>query len=295
MCRLNHLPQKSGIIKLMTMALEYNITYNDNLAVSSNKTTKPIIHQNSHILLDNDAIDNLERIDLYKYLSFESMGHILKQKKIFLNKVDEYWEDCYENFLLKCSFKTKEGLIQPTNFINSIYGMSLTTLHESDAMWRIYSNKSGIKIKTNAKKLFSTIFLDEECYAKSWFGVVNYNTMEDIWLKISNKIPKPSDIVDIFCNIFPETEFMKRKEFEHEKEFRVIFMLDSKQTKKFSFIKRLAFSIDIDDFIEEYCLDPRLNDTEYENQKELLIKLGADKRKIKKSNLYTFTPFEFEC
>ena len=279
------------------MALKFEQIPSDNMAVyGDGKTYDPYTmpYRESHILLNDTDIDRLERIELYKYVSFSTLKKILKQGKIFVNRVVDSWDDCYENFFLKCHFESKEGEIDPKSFINGIYGISLTTMSESDAMWRIYSNdKLGVRIKTNAKKLFDAIYIDDECMANTWFGNVNYNTMDEFEKIISKKITESSNTIEVFNNIFPETEFMKRKEFEHEREFRVIVMLDSKQTRTYSHIKRLAFSINTDDFIEEYCLDPRLQDIEYNTQKEELIKLGADKNKITQSSLYKFMPFTF--
>lgn len=279
------------------MALKFEQIPSDTMAVyGCGKTYNPntIMYRESHILLNDSDIDHLERIELYKYVSFSTLKRILKQGKIFINRVVDSWEDCYENFFLKCNFKCGETEIDPTSFINGVYGMSLTTLPESDAMWRIYSkDKLGVRIKTNAKKLFDTIYIDDECMAKTWFGNVSYKTMDEFKKTISDKIEQTHNAIDVFNNIFPETEFMKRQEFAHESEFRVIVMLDSEQTRTYSQIKRLAFSINPNDFIEEYCLDPRLQDTEYEKQKEELIKIGADKNKIMKSNLYKFMPFSF--
>lgn len=88
----------------------------------------------------------------------------------------------------------------------------------------------------------------------------------------------------------PYTQFLKRYEFNHEKEFRIIKMLDSSVAARANRYKRLAFKVDIENFIERYVLDPRLDNKTFCKQKHQLVKLGADPSKISKSSLYSFKP-----
>ncbi len=250
--------------------------------------------QRNILNLDITETEELSDIPLYKYFSLNNLSYMLNGKKLFVDNISKSWEDCYENFFLKSTFYREQSLIGTDNLIHGVFGQSWTTKTESDAMWRIYSSdKNGIRIKTNAKKLFDAIYINDKAMANTWFGKVKYDVMQKIYQDLNNEIQQ-QELYQVFQSTLPKTQFMKRKEFDHEDEFRLIVMMDSEETVKYHQYKRIAYNIDIDDFIEEYCLDPRLLDGEFETQKQKLIALGADSNKIIKSNLYYFKPFTFD-
>lgn len=161
-------------------------------------------------------------------------------------------------------------------------------------MWRIYSrDKNAVRIKTNAYKLFNAVCLNDECIARTWIGKVEYDEMRRFNNELKSEI-KGNDINGVFQKILPKTYFMKRKEFRHEKEFRIVFLLDSTEVDNYKMYKRLAFRINVNYFIEEYCLDPRLTDKEYSKQKSNLMEQGVNSKMIRKSDLYAFAPQEYE-
>ena len=92
----------------------------------------------------------------------------------------------------------------------------------------------------------------------------------------------------------PYSQFLKRSEFEHEKEFRIIKMLDSPTADYAKNYKRLSFNIDVNTFIESYLLDPRLDEKSYQRIKQSLVNIGADESKISMSELYRFNPITIE-
>ncbi len=281
------------------MSLKYNPIPSESLEVvgeEKNYNPNNEVYRNFHILnLDNfNDLNDLDTIFLYKYFSIQNLKYIHNNNKLYIDKIVESWEDCYENFFLKCNFFTCDNIpLTAKNQIPGIFGQSWTTKNESDAMWRIYSNnKRGVKIKTTAKKLFNALYIDDECMANTWFGKVQYDTMDNFKNILKRKIQQ-QDFQGVFQYTLPATEFMKRKEFAHEEEFRVIVMLDSERTNQFKQYKRLAYNIDVNNFVDEYCLDPRLSDTELEVLKQELVAMGANRDKIIKSNLYSFQPFKF--
>lgn len=285
------------------MPISFTRMLNDSLCVNGTQKyddSNNLIsyYEKSHILNipssnSKDLCKDLYDIKLYKYFSLKNLEHLIKDKMLFIERV-ESWDDSYENFFLKCNFYLDDNtLLSAKSQIPGIFGQSWTTKKESDAMWRIYSNdKTGIKIKTNALKLFKALYIDDSCMANTWLGKVRYDKMKKFETELYTLI-RDYQSYEVFRDIFPETEFMKREEFEHEEEFRVITTLDSKQTETYKECKRLAYNININDFIEEYCLDPRLNDDEFKQLKEKLISKGIEANKIIKSELYNFIPFDF--
>lgn len=233
-----------------------------------------------------------KQMPLYKFYNIRALTPLLTNHMLYIDRVNT-WEDVYENFFLKAHLfhKSLRAPIVTDQIVNAIFGQCWTYAPETDAMWRIYSqNKTGIRIQTNVEKLLSAIFVDDSCIADTWLGIINYSSAQDI----NNYVLKNTkiDSISIWRNLMPQTQFLKRKEFEHEKEFRIIKMIESSTADKIVSYKRLAFEIDIDYFIDSYLLDPRLDDETFMQQKEYLIKLGADPNKISKSDLYSFKPLD---
>lgn len=253
-----------------------------------------LVSQPQKIFFDRHLInmnfDELTTMSLYKFYNIASLTPLLINNMLYIDRVNT-WEDVYENFFLKAHFfsKSLNSYISTVDIAGAVFGQSWTYASETDAMWRIYShNQTGVRIQTNAKKLFSAIFVDDECIADTWLGKVEYNSVKDIndfILRETN-----TDSTSIWRDLMPYTQFLKRYEFNHEKEFRIIKMLDSSVAARANRYKRLAFKVDIENFIERYVLDPRLDNKTFCKQKHQLVKLGADPSKISKSSLYSFKP-----
>lgn len=278
------------------MALYFNPLPGDSLEVNGDGIqydTIPFANLHS-VNMQNVDLDKLERITLYKYYKdISTLEYVLKGHKLFINKVSS-WDDKYENFLLKSNFNIDNKIGDIQDLCNGIFGQSWTTSNETDALWRIYSkDRYGIRIKTNARKLFDALYVDDVCMANVWLGKVKYGYMSSFVKYFSRKFAEDSNLMSTINEIIAESEFMKRKEFEHEEEFRIIFMLDTQQANQYSNFKRLAFNINLDDFIEEYCLDPRLKPYECDLFRLTLADLGVNSYKITRSTLYDFAPHTF--
>lgn len=242
----------------------------------------------------NEALDNLH---LFKFMDIRSLSYLLKDKRLYWDRVSDSWEDPYENFILKENFVLTNGTpVDASNNIPGVFGQCWSYREETDAMWRIYSeddkdvnqrhlrNFHGVRIETTARKLLNTIYVDETAMADTWMGKVNYMDVNDINSELQ---AGEHDIRDLLNYSF----FVKRKEFDHEAEFRAMKLFDSDTIPLTQNYKRIAFDIaDVDDFIESFTLDPRLNDSDYQIYKNQLISLGVKPYKIKKSSLYEFVP-----
>ncbi len=233
---------------------------------------------------------------VYKYIPLKYLIPLVVNKKLRIDKVAK-WEDPYENFFLKSYFYTYASFykqivqVSTDEIRNRTYGQSWTMIEESDAMWRIYSNKDDIeniavKVKIKIDNLFNIVYTSDECMATS-IGPVNYKTNLDIinWLgNLKNteylrlEIPKYAK----------ESLFIKRTPFAHEKEVRIIISKDT-QTPAEEF---LLYDIPDLNVIEDFTLDPRLNEEDEVQITQKLEDIGVDRHKIKKSSLYEFTPVD---
>lgn len=242
----------------------------------------------------NDELDNLH---LYKFIDIRSLSYMLQDSRLYLDRVTDAWEDPYENYFLKEELHLEDGrIISADNNLPGVFGQSWTYREETDAMWRIYSqddvdgngkhkrNFHGVRIGTTVRKLLNLVYVDDNSMADTWIGKVEYLELGEINKRLQSAIQSLRD--DLGCSFF-----VKRKEFDHESEFRVMKLMDSStiaQTEKY---KRIAFNIpDISDFIDSYTLDPRLSHADYHNIKNDLIKMGVEPDKISQSVLYHFDP-----
>ena len=233
---------------------------------------------------------------VYKYIPLKYLILLVENKELRIDKVSK-WEDPYENFFLKSNFYTyasfyKQNIqVHTDDIINRTYGQSWTMREESDAMWRIYSNKGDIenidiRVKIKIDNLFNIVYTSDECMATTSIGPVNYKTDDEIthWMQGLNNIDSE------FPNFAEQSLFIKRIPFAHEEEVRIIISKDT-QTPAEEFL-----SYDIPDLnvIEDFILDPRLNEEDEEQITQKLEDIGVDRHKIKKSSLYEFTPVDLK-
>lgn len=234
-----------------------------------------------------------KHLKINKYIPLRYLLVLLNEKWLILNKVTT-WEDPYENFFLKEKF-VQEGHkydsyhVSVENIAKSLYGMSWSMQEETDSLWRIYSpDKLSIRITTTVETLVETIASEDNKWS-SWYGEVEYNTVEDIDKWLDNCLHVAD--LDQFVEKLGESFFIKRKAFEAEKEFRVVV---NYYDKKFPISSFVCFRIDPKAFISSYITDPRLNSYEHEAVKAALVNAGADKKYISRSKLYDFIPRRVE-
>ena len=310
------------------MAQIYTPINAENLLISSDVTAKKIVHESfleHHVLNMVEGVaysgntikelldsmrkeygawfkkinENLDNLHLFKFIDFKSLAFMLHDSRLYLDRVKEAWEDPYENFFLKENLQLEDGTkVLADDNLPGIFGQSWTYVDESDAMWRIYSqddvdtngthmrNFHGVRIETTARKLLNLVYVDDDSMADTWIGKVKYLELEDINKQLQSATQSIRDYLG-------QSFFIKRKEFDHESEFRVMKLMDSStiaQTKEY---KRIAFNIpDISVFIDSYTLDPRLSSSDYLQLRNRLVGLGADPARISQSTLYQFTPVD---
>ena len=164
------------------------------------------------------------------------------------------------------------------------YGQSWTTREESDAMWRIYSNAgSAVRVKTVYPLLFCALGDWNEKHKDDiiWptIDYVNYADEDEInkWLQSNSPMNYWA-----FGELQREGLFVKRREFEHEKEVRVI-MRSHKEERDY-----IEIDFDPHKVFREIVIDPRVSEDEFTRQRDNLIARGFDGNKIRKSTLYDF-------
>ncbi|MDR2948741.1 MAG: DUF2971 domain-containing protein [Prevotella sp.] len=200
------------------------------------------------------------------------------------------WEDVYENFFFKEKFHTYGTPVTMEHLVDHIFGQCWSTFRDSDAMWRIYSHdKESVRIKTTIGKLYDSIYTEDACMASTYVGFVEYKTSKALheWLaKVS-----PINTSDI-TNVSVDSLFLKRNNFSHEKEVRVIYQPAQNQPDYNLGIK--IYPIDVIDFLEEITFDPQVSDTFMQNTMQMISRYSFPMSRVNKSSLYDFKKVKIE-
>jgi hypothetical protein len=229
-------------------------------------------------------------LPIYRVYSKHWLIDALTKKKNALVK-PVMWDDPFENFILRSDAKMSDGRTVSFETIReNYYGQCWTFSEaETDALWRIYSPaKDGFRVKTTIRKLWDTFYDAKFKWAMISFhiGRISYQPEADIKAFFENPTTLRSMVLDTSGKGTIETLLIKRTEFAHENELRLIFAghkdwFDTAQ-------KAYEFSIDVNNIFEEILADPRMDvevaDT-FSNAVDEIRALGYN-NPIEKSKLY---------
>ncbi len=213
---------------------------------------------------------------IYRFMQLDRYKQFVNTKSLYFRRIVE-WEDSWEvpSQLLT---NGKYDNVDLNNFIKQIvnenrklYGLCLSNEFNTDAMWRIYSNdKNSVCIQTTMRKLIDS--MDKRNLDYGVVGPVLYRYIDkgDHLFNLSES----ADTYPAIC-FFP---FIKRIEFSHEKEIRLVLRFYGDQIGDGIFL-----TIDPEKVIEKVILDPRLIESEYNN----LINIPEIRNfKVERSKLY---------
>ena len=163
------------------------------------------------------------------------------------------WKDPYENFILKSKVRRLSGEIVQFTFHENIYGQCWSRHRASDAMWRLYSDGGGVRIKTTVDRLLSSIYHggiykpDMSCGV----GKIRYLSQKRL-MKVAHSTFSDASISSE--NMF-HSLLVKRLAFSHEREVR-LFYIDLKERENG---RLFSYPIDPHDLISQIMLDPLMS------------------------------------
>lgn len=225
------------------------------------------------IFLDKDVLDK----PIYRIFPIARFLQILSVKKLTLVKPHK-WDDPFENALLKSQFRIGSESAE-FEAKNSVYGQCWTQHRETDAMWRIYSHdKDGVRLRTTPKMLLSAMrnACPDAADVRCFIGKVQYKSKNDI-IKAFGKI----DLLDTNGSGVAESLLYKRKEFQHEKEVRLIYSGEDGKCASDIF----QFEIDPNALFDRVLFDPRMDDGVRKSYTAAVQGLGCTVE-VKRSTLY---------
>ena len=246
-----------------------------------------------HTSIKDKFVNADKDISIYRFLPLNYVIEMIQDHELTIGQTQN-WDDCYENFLAKATFYWGQTPVCFNSFLPCFFGQCWTRTKESDALWRIYSkDKQGVRIKTSINRLLEASINEVDYDPFSTIlrvaGKVQYLTEKGIFSWINDL-----DKMKINSTTLVESLFIKRKEFNHEKEVRLLIQKTIKKEDEYkgTLKKHINLSIDPNIFIDEITFDPRINDKDYQTFSRVLKKIGY-KNKINKSNLYTLRQFVF--
>lgn len=228
---------------------------------------------------------------IYRVYPVDRLTQVFNDKKNTLVK-PLMWDDPFENLILQQTATLSDGrTISFDSIREQLYGQCWTlNTEETDALWRIYSpKKDGIRVKTTLRKLFDNFYNPTHKWAMIAFfiGKINYETEEQIRAFFENP-DNLGAIFDTSAKGIVQTLLVKRPEFEHENEVRLIYLANNETddtTKKI-----YQYDFDPNEIFDELLFDPRFDE-------ELFVAKTAEFRAkgfikaIDKSKLYSVPKF----
>lgn len=236
-------------------------------------------------------LGRVESFDLvmYKYIPLKYVLNMLETGKFRFDNIKK-WEDVYENFVDKeeiCLLNSKRDKM----YGRACYGQSWTEQEESDAMWRIYSPaKNAVRVKTVYPLIYNVSGEWNDNHKDNpiipTIDRVFYADEDEINKWLVSKTPMNHwAFIELQC----ESLFIKRREFEHEKEVRVILSTYNKEEKEY-----VEVDFDPNKVFRDIVIDPRVTDEEFAQQRDRLVEHGYNGDKIRKSTLYDFHRVKLE-
>jgi hypothetical protein len=214
---------------------------------------------------------------VYKIIPLRRFQNILLSKQMgFVNP--SLWNDPYENFLLNQTFKIQNGEEKTfKELTNTLYGSCWTFNHNTDFGWKVYlKDEIGVQIKTKISRLYNHFHHLKSDPNLATFQVGKVSYMK--WKPLKSTYEKRG--FNAFLFLMNESSFMKRQEYVHEKEVRILLRYHNHADSV------LSLDFDVNSVSKTIMLDPRLSYIDYELEKEKLIRLGY-KGRIYRSTLYT--------
>jgi hypothetical protein len=181
---------------------------------------------------------------IHKYISFEQFIDLIESSRLYFTRITK-WDDPYEGHYTDKSLY--EDVIKEMNsnkmsakFVSDIEGRLLPYIfrhfcyaqswckddNESDAMWRIYSSKKGVKITVDKEIITNSIKQEfENKYKIDNILDIEVNYTDKKLTRLKNFNPNV-----IVSNLLTN----KRKAFIHENEIRLGFLYPPSNSETYS-------------------------------------------------------------
>lgn len=244
----------------------------------------------------SDEVD--DGTPLWRYLDLPKFLNLLISRSLKMPRASSM-EDAYEGMMapgaIAATIARDLAAGAPGYFrhahINKIQKDSLFLTHrtyiscwnafasENAGLWRLYGEEKGVAIRTTWGSLRRSLAGTADCVRDVFYGKVDYRSAQD-----DRRIPPT----------YTDHYFVKRSEFSHENEFRLVAHDESREHKfgepSLQGLPRLAtLPCDLDVLIEEVVVSPRLSEWVWDTVREVSHTYGGT-WKVTHSRLYQPPP-----
>jgi hypothetical protein len=220
---------------------------------------------------------------IYRIMRFDELEKILRQRTLTLRDPKE-WGDPFEGIILK-ALPNYQNDNQEAQDNHAYYGQCWSCKRSRDELWRLYSPEHNrAQIKTTITNLYLAIRQaeGERIHKSLFFGYIEYVAKRKLLDKLNN-----ADFRRYKDAKRAASFFIKLNHFRYEGEARIIYHKENDKQNECESLK----ICDPHKLIQKIVFDPRINDDEFECNKNKLIELGYDKKRIIKSKLYDIKSF----
>jgi hypothetical protein len=199
----------------------------------------------------------------------------------------ELWDDPFENFLAKCRARLRSTGITVSLYglFGAFYGQCWSWRgDETDATWRIYAagKKRGARVRVRTGGLLQVISQGHAVHNVTCFvGRVEYKPAQEIRDLLTGHSASQY-VLDPTGRGQALSLLLKRLEFEHEAEVRVLYNAVS-TAPGLPLLK--TFPVDPNHLLEEIVLDPRLSPKRCDRISAELHRAGYQ-GSVRQSDLY---------
>ncbi len=220
---------------------------------------------------------------IYRFTQIKWLLDSIMQKKNTLSSPRK-WSDPFENALAReICLSRQDGSTSPHPLRNRAYGQCWTIVPETDAFWRMYvSQGDGVRLRSTIRKVYQSLERSQVLHTISCFiGRVQYKTEQEITALFGDEAWVNQYFIGQGTRGHVETLLLKRKEFEPEREVRLLY-LDPHNT---DYGDAFSYKIKPSSMILEVTFDPRMTNSLFDTYKSILLNAGFT-GEINKSTLY---------
>lgn len=226
---------------------------------------------------------------VYRIIPFHRLLEIFERSELTFIK-PRLWDDPFENFFFNQLVDIGEGPIKFKDFGEPIAGLCFTFNDDSDFSWRVYApNKDGVQISVRINELYDSV---NEYLAHEETGQIKCGKVEYVpFKKIKKNYENPSSLKKRFYPLEIlglYSLFIKREEFKHEKEIRVLVTHTNLLEKT---IKTFSVPVNPLQLILSIKFDPRITKRDYLKFRKQIKDMGYS-GKIVHSRLYQIPRFK---
>lgn len=235
-------------------------------------------------------------VPIYRIYPQRFLSKLLRGR--FVVRSTHTWTDPWERLVSMCSYTDQNRQAHSLgDYLLPEFGQCWSLCHESDALWRIYSEvnqeddlraafdgREAVRLRTTVRKLLNGLVAGVMQKGGSCFiAKVNYFEDGPLLQELTNRIGSDRENAVLGAARQADARLFKRNAFAHEQEVRLLYV-DTHQ--EFAREEQIEISVDPNSFIEEITIDPRILAGEQEAYRTNWIRNFGFKNDVNRSLLY---------